>query len=66
MNVAGEGFEAELVGTTLTIRVDVSREGVPSSSGKSLVIASSRGSVKIGELSINLNVYKKRVDRTQQ
>ncbi len=60
MKIAGEGFEAELVGTTLTIKVDVAREGVPSGSGKNLVIASSRGAAKLGELSINLNVYRKK------
>jgi hypothetical protein len=49
-------------GTTLTIKIDLSKEFGPSSSGKTIIIASSEGNVTIPEREekIGLNVYKKK------
>ena len=50
-------------GTTLTITVDLAKEFGPSSSGKTIIIASTEGNVGIpgnDEIKIGLNVYKKR------
>lgn len=53
-------------GNTLTIVVDLSGSGTPSASGKTLVLASSRGNMKIDgdelmgypEVFVGLNVYR--------
>ncbi len=49
-------------GTMLTIKIDLSKEFGPSSSGKTIIIASSEGNVTIPgrEEKIGLNVYKKK------
>ena len=60
MTTSGEGFAARLEGDKLIITVDLSRQGTPSKSGKSLVIATTRGNVKIGDVSVGLNVYRRR------
>jgi hypothetical protein len=54
--------EMSLSGTTLTITVDISKDFGKSSSGKSVIIASTEGNVSIPEkedIKIGLNVYKK-------
>ena len=50
-------------GNILTIKVDLTKEFGPSSSGKTIIIASSEGNVAIPEkeeVKIGLNVYKKK------
>jgi hypothetical protein len=49
-------------GTILTITVDLSKEFGPSSSGKTIIIASTEGSVSIPdrEEKVGLNVYRKK------
>ncbi len=49
-------------GNTLTIKVDLSKEFGPSSSGKTIIIASTEGSVSIPdrEEKVGLNVYRKK------
>lgn len=49
-------------GTTLTIKVDLSKEFGPSSSGKTIILASTEGNVTIPgrEEKIGLNVYRKK------
>ena len=49
-------------GTMLTIKVDLSKEFGPSSSGKTTIIASTEGNVSIPdrEEKIGLNIYKKK------
>lgn len=49
-------------GNILTIKVDLSKEFGPSSSGKTIIIASTEGSVSVPdrEEKIGLNVYKKK------
>jgi hypothetical protein len=52
----------KLIGNILTITVDVSKEFGKSSSGKSIIIASTEGNISIPEkddIKIGLNVYKK-------
>lgn len=54
--------EMKLTGNMLTITVDVSKDFGKSSSGKSVIIASTEGNVSIPEkndIKIGLNVYKK-------
>lgn len=55
--------EMKLEGDTLIIKVDLSKEYGPSSSGKTIIIASTEGNVAIPgreEVKVGLNVYKKR------
>ena len=51
-------------GNTLTIEIDLSGEGEESKSGKSVVIASTRGNRTIktdsGDIVVGLNVYRKK------
>jgi len=50
-------------GNILTIKVDLSKEFGPSSSGKTIIIGSTEGNVAIPEkeeVKIGLNVYKKK------
>jgi hypothetical protein len=49
-------------GNALAIKVDVSKEFGPSSSGKTIIIASTEGSVSVPdrEEKIELNVYRKK------
>jgi hypothetical protein len=54
--------EMTLTGNILTITVDVSKDFGKSSSGKSIIIASTEGNVSIPEkedIKIGLNVYKR-------
>jgi hypothetical protein len=54
--------EMKLSGNILTITVDISKEFGKSSSGKSIIIASTEGNVSIPEkedIKIGLNVYRK-------
>ena len=49
-----------LQGNILTLTIDLSKPGTPSSSGKSLLIASTGGSVKVDgrpDVTIGVNVY---------
>ncbi len=48
-------------GNILTIKVDLSKEFGPSSSGKTIIVASTEGSVSIPdrEEKVGLNVYRK-------
>ena len=55
-------------GNTLTIKVDLSKEYGPSSSGKNIIIASTEGNVSLPdrEEKVGLNVYRKKVQEGQQ
>ncbi len=58
-----KNVEMKTEGDILTIRVDLSREFGPSSSGKTIIIASTEGNVAIEgheEIKVGLNVYKKK------
>ena len=60
--MTGEGFEANVSedGKTLIIEVDLTTKGTPSASGKSMVIATTRGNVNINGVTLGLNVYRKK------
>ena len=49
-------------GNILTIKVDLSKEFGPSSSGKTIIVASTEGSVSVLDLEekVGLNVYRKK------
>jgi hypothetical protein len=57
-----KNVELTLEGTMLTIKVDLSKDFGPSSSGKTIIIASTEGNVSIleREEKIGLNIYKKK------
>ena len=56
-----KNVEMSVSGTVLTIKVDLSKDFGPSSSGKTIIIASTEGNVSIPgqeDSKIGLNVYK--------
>jgi ABC-type molybdate transport system ATPase subunit len=58
-----KNVEMKLDGDILTIKVDVTKEFGPSSSGKTIIIASTEGNISIpekDEIKIGLNVYRKK------
>ena len=58
-----KNVEMKVDGDILTIKVDLSKEFGPSSSGKTIIIASTEGNVAIDgyeEAKIGLNVYRKK------
>jgi hypothetical protein len=57
-----KNVELTVDGTMLTIKVDLSKDYGPSSSGKTTIIASTEGNVSIPdrEEKIGLNIYKKK------
>ncbi len=69
---AGEGWhrgmknvEIQVEGSILTLRVDLSKEFGPSSSGKTTIVASTEGNVSVPdhEVKVGLNVYRPRPSR---
>ena len=56
-----KNVELEVEGNILTIKVDLAKEFGPSSSGKTIIIASTEGNVSLPgrEEKIGLNVYRK-------
>lgn len=57
-----KNIELSIEGSVLTIRVDLSKEFGPSSTGKTIIIASTEGNVTIPnrQEKIGLNVYRKK------
>jgi hypothetical protein len=58
-----KNVEMTVDGNILTIKVDLSKDFGPSSSGKTIIIASTEGNVVIpehGEAKVGLNVYRKK------
>jgi hypothetical protein len=58
-----KNVEMSIDGNILTIKVDLSKEFGPSTSGKSIVIASSEGNKSVPgkeDVKIGLNIYKKK------
>jgi hypothetical protein len=58
-----KNVEMTVEGNMLTIKVDLSKEFGPSSSGKTIIIASTEGNVSITDAEdkkIGLNVYRKK------
>jgi hypothetical protein len=54
-----DNVTTKVSGHTLTITVDLSKRFGPSASGKTIIVASTRGAAKVGEVSLALNVYTK-------
>jgi hypothetical protein len=57
-----KNVEMSIEGSMLTIRVDLSKEFGPSSTGKTIIIASTEGNVTVPnrQEKIGLNVYRKK------
>ncbi len=57
-----KNVEMSIEGSMLTIRVDLSKEFGPSSTGKTIIIASTEGNVTIPDRQekVGLNVYRKK------
>ena len=57
-----KNVEMSVDGNILTIKVDLSKEYGPSSSGKTMIVASTEGNVSIPdrEEKLGLNVYRKK------
>ena len=57
-----KNVELTVEGTMLTIKVDLSQDFGPSSSGKTTIIASTEGNISIPgrDEKIGLNIYKKK------
>ncbi len=61
-----KNVEIQVENNTMVIRVDLSKEYGPSSSGKNIIIASTEGNQAVPgkeqeSIKIGLNVYKKKV-----
>ena len=58
-----KNVEMKLEENILTIKVDITKEFGPSSSGKTIIIASTEGNIPVpekDEIKIGLNVYRKK------
>ncbi len=57
-----KNVEMKVEGNILTIKVDLTEEFGPSSSGKTIIVASSEGNVSIPgrDEKIGLNIYRKK------
>lgn len=55
-----KNVETKIEGTKLIITVDLTKTFGPSKSGKTIIIASTEGNAKVGEVTVGLNVYKGR------
>ena len=45
----------------LKMEIDLSGKGTLSGSGKSMVLASTRGNVKIADFNLGVNIYRKKI-----
>ena len=57
-----KNVQMTVAGNILTIRVDLTKEFGPSSSGKTIIIASTEGNIAVHERDekIGLNIYRKK------
>jgi hypothetical protein len=57
-----KNVEMSIAGNILTITVDLTKEFGPSSSGKTIIIASTEGNVSVPdrEEKVGLNIYRKK------
>jgi hypothetical protein len=57
-----KNVEYSVSGDTLTITVDLSKEFGPSASGKTVIIATTEGNVRLADRTefVGLNVYRKK------
>lgn len=55
-----KNIEMTVTGTTLTVKIDLAKNFGPSSSGKSIIIASTEGNIAVAPgVLAGINVYKK-------
>lgn len=61
-----KNVEMAVEGNILTIKVDLTKEFGPSSSGKTIIIASTEGNISIPDRDekVGLNIYRKRPRNT--
>lgn len=61
-----KNVEMAVEGNILTIKVDLTKEFGPSSSGKTIIIASTEGNISIPDRDekVGLNIYRKRSRNT--
>jgi len=58
---AGQNIEIDVQGSKLVVTIDLDAAGIPSASGKTLVIASTRGNAPIAPgVFAGINVYRKK------
>ena len=57
-----KNVDMKIEGNTLTIKVDLTKDFGPSSSGKNIIIASTEGNMSLPERDekIGLNIYRKK------
>ncbi len=57
-----KNVDLKVQGDTLTIKIDLSKEFGPSSSGKTIIIASTEGNISLPDRDekLGLNVYRKK------
>lgn len=55
-----KNVEIQIQGNILTIKVDLTKTFGPSKSGKTIIIASTEGNARVGDVTVGLNVYKTR------
>lgn len=58
-----KNVEMNVEGNILTIKVDLTKEFGPSSSGKTIIISSTEGNISIpekDEIKVGLNIYRKK------
>jgi hypothetical protein len=54
----GRNVKVNVEGDKMTIEVDLSVKAEPSGSGKTLIIATTQGNKRIGDVHVGLNIYK--------
>lgn len=58
MEDVGRNVRIGVDGDKMIIEVDLSEKAEPSMSGKTLIIGTTQGNAKIGDVRVGLNVYK--------
>ena len=59
MQSVGQNIQMEVKDGKLLLEIDLSAKGVPSASGKTIVLASTRGNLPVAEgVFLGLNVYR--------
>lgn len=53
-----KNVQTEVKGQVLTIRIDLSKKGAPSSTGKTMLVASTGGGIDVGGVKLALNAYR--------
>lgn len=66
MKQVGNNVNYQVGGDKLTIQIDLARQGTPSKSGKTIVVASTQGNVRLFDdegnevITLGLNAYRPR------